>query len=216
MKHIAATAVLGALAIITTGRVALAHPHVFADARLEVAVAPDGTVEIMRHVWRFDDVFSSTVMLEFDADTDNRMEDPELEEVASVVAESLAEFNYFQTILVGDKSVDVKPVTDMKALFEDGQLIIFFTTQPTETVNIESSPSFGVYDPTFYTAIDFVDESEMVLEGAPANCTREMVVPDPDEALAQNQATLTEAFFNDPQATDWSKLLATRMEVACK
>lgn len=216
MKQIAATAVLGALAIITTGRVALAHPHVFADARLEVAVAPDGTVEIMRHVWRFDDVFSSTVMLEFDADTDNRMEDPELEEVASVVAESLAEFNYFQTILVGDKSVDVKPVTDMKALFEDGQLIIFFTTQPTETVNIESSPSFGVYDPTFYTAIDFVDESEMVLEGAPANCTREMVVPDPDEALAQNQATLTEAFFNDPQATDWSKLLATRMEVACK
>jgi ABC-type uncharacterized transport system substrate-binding protein len=216
MKHIAAIAVLGALAIMTTGRAALAHPHVFADARLEVAVAPDGKVEIMRHVWRFDDVFSSTVMLEFDADTDNRMEDPELEEVASVVAESLAEFNYFQTILVGDKSIDVKPVTDMKALFEDGQLIIFFTTQPTETVNIESSPSFGVYDPTFYTAIDFVDESEMVLEGAPANCTREMVVPDPDEALAQNQATLTDAFFNDPQATDWSKLLATRMEVACK
>ncbi|GAB4358423.1 MAG: DUF1007 family protein [Oricola sp.] len=195
---------------------ALAHPHVFADARLEVAVAPDGTVETMRHVWRFDDVFSSTVMLEFDADTDNRLEDPELEEVASVVTESLAEFNYFQTILVGGKSIDVKPVTDMKALFEDGQLIIFFTTQTAEPVNVSSSPSFGVYDPTFYTAIDFPDDSQMVLEGAPENCTRKMVVPDPDEALAQNQATLTDAFFDDPQGTNWSKLLATRMEVTCK
>ena len=216
MIRIIASAFFCAAGLLGLASSALAHPHVFADARLEVAVAPDGTVEIMRHVWRFDDVFSSTVMLEFDADTDNRLEDPELEEVASVVTESLAEFNYFQTILVGDESVEVKPVTDMKALFEDGQLIIFFTTQPAEPVNIKSSPSFGVYDPTFYTAIDFVDESEMVLEGAPANCGRKMVVPDPDEALAQNQATLTDAFFNDPQGTNWSKLLATRMEVTCK
>jgi ABC-type uncharacterized transport system substrate-binding protein len=216
MKRFSVSAVLGALAVVVTGGAVEAHPHVFADARLEVAVASDGAVEIMRHVWRFDDVFSSTVMLEFDADTDNRLEDPELEEVASVVTDSLAEFNYFQTILVDNKGIDVKPVTDMKALFEDGQLIIFFTTQPVTPINVKSSPSFGVYDPTFYTAIDFVDESEMVLEGAPANCTRKMVVPDPDEALAQNQATLTDAFFNDPQATDWSKLLATRMEVTCK
>lgn len=195
---------------------ALAHPHVFADARLEIDVAPDGDVAVMRHVWRFDEVFSSTVMLEFDSDTDNKMEVPELEQVASVVTESLAEFNYFQTILVGGESIDVKPVDDMKALFEDGQLIVFFTTHPVTPVNIKSSPSFGVYDPTFYTAIDFLDETQMVLEGAPSSCSHKMVVPDPDEALAQNQATLTEAFFNDPQATDWSKLLATRMEVSCK
>jgi ABC-type uncharacterized transport system substrate-binding protein len=75
-----------------------AHPHVFAEARLEVAVAPDGHVEALRHVWRFDELFSSTVLLEFDADTDNRLEEPELEEVASVVTESIAEFGYFQTI----------------------------------------------------------------------------------------------------------------------
>ncbi|MFZ2100530.1 MAG: DUF1007 family protein [Oricola sp.] len=215
MKRTAAT-VICALAFAGAAGQAFAHPHVFADARLEVAVAPDGSVDMMRHVWRFDDVFSSTVMLEFDANTNNELEDSELEEVAATVTDSLAEFDYFQTILVSDKSVDVKPVTDMKALFQDGQLILFFTTQPVTPVNIKSSPSFGVYDPTFYTAIDFVDESEMVLEGAPANCSRKMVVPDPDEALAQNQATLTDAFFDDPQGTQWSKLLATRMEVSCK
>jgi ABC-type uncharacterized transport system substrate-binding protein len=42
------------------------HPHVFAEARLEVDVDPAGTVTALRHVWRFDDVFSSTVLVEFD------------------------------------------------------------------------------------------------------------------------------------------------------
>ena len=38
---------------------------------------------------------------------------------------------------------------------------------------------------------------------------------DPDEAIAQNQDTLTEAFFNEPDGNDWSKIFATRMEVRC-
>lgn len=216
MIRIVTTALFCAAGLFGGAASALAHPHVFADARLEVAVGPDGNVREMRHVWRFDDVFSSTVLLEFDDNTNNKLDDDELDTVAATVTDSISEFDYFQTILVGGKTIKVKPVTDMKALFDDGQLILFFTTQTAEPVNVSASPSFGVYDPTFYTAIDFVDDSEMVLEGAPANCTHKMVVPDPDEALAQNQSTLTEAFFNDPQATDWSKLLATRMEVSCK
>lgn len=216
MKRFTLSAVVGALAITGTGGAAEAHPHVFAEARLEVEVAPDGHVEALRHVWRFDELFSSTVLLEFDADTDNKLEEPELEHVASVITNSIAEFGYFQTITDKGKDIGVEPVTDMKVMFEDGQMIVFFTTVPEKPIAITNSPTFGVFDPTFYTAIDFYDDSNMVLEGAPANCSGKMVVPDPDEALAQNQATLTDAFFNDPAGTDFSKLLATRMEVTCK
>lgn len=215
MNRIALTAALSALAATAAAGIASAHPHVFAEARLEVAVAPDGHVEALRHVWRFDELFSSTVLLEFDADTDNRLEAPELEQVASVITESISEFGYFQTISADGKDIGVEPVEDMKVLFEDGQMIVFFTTVPAESVDITSSPSFGVFDPTFYTAIDFHDESNMVLEGAPESCSGKMVVPDPDEALAQNQEALTDAFFSDPSGNDMSKLLATRMEVSC-
>ena len=34
------------------------HPHVFAEARLDVIVNPDHTVKSLRHLWRFDDLFS--------------------------------------------------------------------------------------------------------------------------------------------------------------
>jgi ABC-type uncharacterized transport system substrate-binding protein len=207
-------AICAAALTIVTPR-ASAHPHVFAEARLEVAVGADGVVEELRHVWRFDELFSSTVLLEFDANKNLILDDEEADEVAGVVSESISEFGYFQTISMGGRDIAVKPVEGLKALIQDGQLIIFFAAIPAEPVAIASSPSFGVFDPTFYTAIEFPSEDEMVLDGAPETCSRTMVVPDPDEAIAQNADKLTEAFFDDPTGNDMSKLLATRMEVSC-
>ena len=76
--------------------------------------------------------------------------------------------------------------------------------------------TFGVYDPTLYTAIDFAKDEDMVVEGKSFEaCTQKVVRPDPDQVIAQNQSNLTEAFFNDPAGTDMGKLFATRLEVTC-
>jgi ABC-type uncharacterized transport system substrate-binding protein len=56
----------------------------------------------------------------------------------------------------------------------------------------------------------------MVVDKLPADCTRQVIRPDPDDAIAQNQSTLTEAFFNDPTGTDLSKIFATKLELVCK
>ena len=71
---------------------ALAHPHVFADARLELTIAPDGTVQQLAHVWRFDDVFSSTVLMEFDKNGDLQLDKNELIDLGHVINGSIAEF----------------------------------------------------------------------------------------------------------------------------
>ena len=39
-----------------------AHPHIFADARLEIETSPEGRVTELRNVWRFDEGFSSSVI----------------------------------------------------------------------------------------------------------------------------------------------------------
>ena len=46
-------------------------------------------------------------------------------------------------------------------------------------------------------------------------CKRKVVRPNPDQVIAQNQATLTTLFFNDPMGTNFSQLVATRLEVQC-
>jgi len=84
-------------------------------------------------------------------------------------------------------------------------------------VNMSSGHiQFGVYDPTLYTSIDFPTDKELVTEGdAFKSCTHQVVRPNPDEVIAENKTTLTDAFFNDPTGTTMSKLFATRIDVQC-
>lgn len=195
---------------------AVAHPHVFAEARLDVALNSDRTVKALRHLWRFDDVFSSTVLLEFDANADLKLDDSELQEVANTVFESLAEYDYFQLVSVDGKAVPMKPPARLMANYDNEQLIIMFESEPKDALRLAGKIDFGIYDPTFYTAIEFVEDENMAVEQMPDNCTRAVIRPDPDEAIAQNQQTLDEAFFNDPAGTDLNKIFATRLELDCK
>ncbi|WP_420960963.1 DUF1007 family protein [Brucella sp. IR073] len=209
---------LSAIAMASLPSLAVAHPHVFAEARLEVTVAPDGTVEKLAHVWRFDDVFSSTVIMEFDKNGDLKLDHHELGELSKTISDSLAEYKYFQTVLHDGKDVAMtKPKHLIADMPPDNQLLVIFESKPEKPLKLEPghTVSFGVYDPTFYTAIDYVKDSDMHITGVPKNCSSKVVRPDPDEAIAANQATLTEAFFNDPTGTDFSKIFATRLEVTC-
>lgn len=193
------------------------HPHVFAEARLDVVLDQDGTtVKSLRHLWRFDDVFSSTVVMEFDRNGDLKLDDAELQEVSDTIYKSLAEFGYFQIVTADGKDVAMKPPAQLMANYENDQLIVLFESEPKDPLKLSGKVDFGVYDPTFYTAIDFVEDDYMQVANLPASCSRTVIRPDPDEAIAQNQATLTEQFFNDPTGTDMSKIFATKLELVCK
>ena len=194
---------------------AFSHPHVFAEARLDVTVTPQGKVKSLRHLWRFDDLFSSTVLLEFDANSDLKLDAEELKEVSRVVYESIGDYDYFQMVRLNDKPVAMKPPPGLMVDYQDDQLIILFESEPEGELKLAGKLDFGVYDPTFYTAIDFIEDDSMAIDNLPTGCSRAVVRPDPDEAIAQNQATLTEDFFNDPESNDIGSLFATRLEITC-
>lgn len=205
-----------AAALVLAGAApALAHPHVFAEASLEVAVDEGGFVTALRHVWRFDDLFSATVMLEFDANADLVLDNEELEAVGSVIHESLAEFGYFQFVTAAGKDIEMHAPDRIMADFQDSQLTILFESRPAQSLKLDGTVDFGVYDPTFYTAIDFYEDEQMTVAGLPPSCTRSVIRPDADEAIAQNQQSLTDAFFNDPTGVDYSKIFATRLQLEC-
>ncbi|MDX3976508.1 DUF1007 family protein [Shinella sp.] len=195
---------------------ALAHPHIFAEARLEVVAGEDGTVSELRHVWRFDEMFSASVVLDFDKNSNATLDPEELAEVGRTVLESLEEFSYYTTITEDGKTIKVGKPDAINVDYKDGQLLMFFTVKPVETMPLKGKLTFGVYDPTMYAAMDFASDDDLVAVGDKfAACKRAVVRPDADEVLAQNQDSLTEAFFNDPAGTDMSKLFATRLEMTC-
>ncbi|MFN3508196.1 MAG: DUF1007 family protein [Allorhizobium sp.] len=203
-------------AVMAFASPAFSHPHIFAEARVEIIAANDGTLQELRNVWRFDDIFSSSVLMDFDKNSDLKLDHSELNEIAKTIRESLGDYSYFTFITKDGASSEVAKPEVFNVDFKDNQLLVFFVAKPKAPMKIGGRMTFGVYDPTLYTAIDFAKDEDMMVEGeAFSACTQKVVRPDPDEVIAQNQANLTEAFFNDPAGTDMGKLFATRLEVTC-
>ena len=194
-----------------------AHPHVFAEARLEVETAADGKIVELRNVWRFDEVFSASVVIDFDTNNNLVMEPDELEKVGAIVKESLEEYGYYTNLTENGRDIGVQPPDRMVADFQDGQLLLIFAVRPSEPMALSGKLSVGVYDPTMYAAIDFPTDGDLSVTGASADkCETKVVRPDPDQIIAENEQSLTEAFYETTGNNDLSKLLATRIELTCK
>lgn len=206
---------LGAL-LLCAPTVASAHPHIFVEARLEVVAGPDGSIAELRNVWRFDEVFSSSVVMDFDKNGDLKLEPDELAEVGKTVKTSLADYGYYMNLTMDGKQVTVLPPDVINVDYRNGQLLMFFAIKPSQKMPLHGKLTFGVYDPTLYTSIDFPTDNEMVLLGDGfKSCKHQVVRPDPDEVISENKQSLTDAFYNDPTGTNMSKLFATRLEVTC-
>jgi ABC-type uncharacterized transport system substrate-binding protein len=215
MKRPIPACLLAAAAVLLPMQ-ALAHPHIFAEARLEVVSDDAGHIAELRNVWRFDEMFSASVLLDFDKNANATLDPDELAEVGQTVLDSLSEYNYYTTIYNNGKQVLVSKPDAIHADFKDNQLLLIFAVKPAEIMALKGTLSFGVYDPTLYTAIDFPTEGDLAVVGDKLGaCQHKVVRPDPDDVIAQNQSTLTDAFFTDPTGTDMSKLFATRIEFTC-
>ncbi|MDS7595384.1 DUF1007 family protein [Agrobacterium tumefaciens] len=196
--------------------IATAHPHIFADARMEIVEGKDGTVQEVRNIWRFDEMFSASVVMDYDKNSDLKLDPEELAEIGSTVLESLEEYSYYTNILADGKSVPFGKPEAIHVDYKDSQILMFFSVKPKAPLPVKGKLSFGAWDPTMYTAIDFAKDSDLATEGKDlAACKHAVVRPDPDEVISQNQTTLTDAFFNDPTGTDMTKLFATRLELTC-
>ncbi|MCK3779168.1 DUF1007 family protein [Ensifer sesbaniae] len=204
------------LATLLAPSLAFAHPHIFAEARLEVVSDDKAEISELRNVWRFDELFSSSVVLDFDKNSNAMLDPDELKEVGQTVLESLSEYNYYTTILDNGKTIKVNKPQSINVDYKDGQLLMMFAVKPAEPMPLKGKLSFGVYDPTMYTAMDFPTDNDLTVVGDKISaCEHKVVRPDPDEVLAENKDTLTDAFWNDPTGTDMSKLFATRIEISC-
>ncbi|ENN84892.1 hypothetical protein RHSP_19207 [Rhizobium freirei PRF 81] len=195
---------------------ALAHPHIFIDAKFEVAAAPDGSIGELRNVWSFDEVFSSSVLMDFGKAGNQALTASELKAVGKTVRDSLAQYGYYTNVTIDGKAVPMAKPDDVKADYKNGSLTLSFSLKPEQKTFLKGTTIFGIYDKTLYTAVDFATDNDMTISGAAlSRCKRKVIRPNPKEVMAENQAALTSMFFSDPKGTDYSLLVATRLEVQC-
>ena len=163
-------AALALAALLATGSVAAAHPHVLVDAKAEVVFDGEGRIASIRNIWQFDEAFTAFAVQGLDADNDGTLSDAELAPLAKVNIESLHEFGFFTWLSVDGKDHDFVTPTEYWLEFHGGRLTLFFTLPLAEPAKVGARTAIEVFDPEYFVAFTFVKDDPVRLDGAPAGC----------------------------------------------
>ena len=207
-----------ALGLVASGG-AEAHPHVFADSKMEIVGTADGKLSAIRNIWRFDELFSSSVVVDFDKNGNGKLDPDELEAVGKTVLGSIAEWEFYTFVSIGKRDIKLHPPKEIRGLFDHGQLTLFFEMTPAEPVDLQKDKvTFSVYDESYFVAFDFADENAYQLLDLPKTCTKSFTRPDPDADASEwmNSVSMLKPNQQLPDdGVNFSQLLATRIDVSC-
>ncbi|WP_062208254.1 DUF1007 family protein [Aureimonas sp. AU12] len=214
---VAALVVLGALAALA--RTAEAHPHVFAESRMEIVGNAEAQLVSVRNIWRFDELFSSSVVVDFDKNGNGTLDPDEIEAVSATVLQSIAEWDFYTFVTVAGRDIKLEPPKQIRGLFDHGQLTLLFEMAPAEPVDLKKQPvTFSAYDESYFVAFDFTDETAYQLLDLPKTCRKTFTQPDPDADASDWMNSVSMLKPNQALPSDgvnYSQLLATRVDVQC-
>ena len=180
------------------GSVAFAHPHVFVEANIDVVRDDKGRFTELRQVWRFDELFSATITVDYDEDGDNKLNEKEITKVMDIVKESIAEYDFYTAMRVSGKPLEFFEPDEIKAYFEDGRMIMLLAVEPEKPYDFSRGPlQISASDTSFYVAFDY-ETANIKIEGNSSGCSTKVVHPDFDKLYADDSLSLTENFFDDP------------------
>lgn len=162
----------GAVIALTLGApvAAVAHPHVFVEAKAEIVFDGEGRMIAVRNIWRFDPAYSAFASQGLDKNGDGRLSDEELAPLAEINVTSLKDFGFFTRLSVGGSELKLKFPDRYFLRTSNNQLILYFQ-QPLEApARVGVKTVLEVYDPEYFVAFDFVKKDPITLEQAPAGC----------------------------------------------
>lgn len=164
---------LAMAAVIISGKTVLAHPHVWVTMKEELTYATDGALTGVRHIWTFDEMFSSYAVQGIPPRVKGHFTRQELSALAQTNIESLKEYGYFTSARINGKK--------QHAIFGDPidywldydasktQLTLHFTL-PTKVPVRTENLVLEIYDPDFFVDFGLAETDAVKLVGAPANC----------------------------------------------
>ena len=205
---------LAALAYISLALPALAHPHVWVTMHTELVYAPDGSITDVRHAWAFDDMFSAFATQGIESKEKGKFSREELAPLAKVNVELLKEYDYFTYVTADGKKTPLKdPAPGYWLDYKDTILTLHFTL-PLKTPVKPKLLRVEIYDPTIFVDFEFAKQTPVKLDGAPAGCKLDVVLP--QDITASQSQKLGEAFFNSLNAAqNWGAQFANKILVNC-
>jgi ABC-type uncharacterized transport system substrate-binding protein len=162
-----------------------AHPHVFINSTVEVVFDRKGLAGF-RMRWLFDEIFSSMMRLDFDANHSGCFEDLEVKKIKQSAFASLRDLNYFTHVRINGKPFQVRYVTDFSADLNKGRLIYsFFVPCHVTAISTFKEIRLAVYDQSYYCSV-FLEDPVRFSKAQPFQVTHS-VATDKDQAYYYGQ-----------------------------
>ena len=192
-----------------------AHPHVFIEANMELVINDKNQFTELRHVWRFDELFSSTLIFDFDADASGDLDENEIKEIMTTIQKSIAEYDFYTALRSGKDVINFYEPEKLNAYMEDGQMVMFFSIEPENPHDFSKAPlRISASDTSYYVAFEFA-EKNIILKENSETCKTKVTVPNYDELYASNSDTLSEAYFSNPENPELGDEFFAWAEITC-
>jgi tRNA threonylcarbamoyladenosine biosynthesis protein TsaE len=161
--------VLGAILIVTgiltLGRPAAAHPHVFIEDRVVFMFAGDKIIALTE-AWTFDEVFSDTLLQQFDKNRDGAFSPAESRDVAKGTLPNLKKFRYFNYIWVDGKDLGAIDPVDFVAAAKNRKVTFVFSVKLPKPVDPKSQKlKVEINDREFYVEVDLAEQQPILFHG---------------------------------------------------
>lgn len=182
---------IAALSLILSQN-ALAHPHVFVEAKGGFYLNNSLQLEALRVVWRYD-AFTTLFLfdaLDLDIDSDGQLNEADLAAVVKAETVWPEGYNGDVHLNVAGQPQQFEDPTEAEAEMVNGEIVIRFKLPLTNPVSVEGeSAVLRLYDPVYYYDYSVTaDTSDMVATG---NCDVVTVPFEPDSAEAATLAALS-------------------------
>ncbi len=213
----AASTVLVLAALVSTVLLvgpALAHPHVWVEARAKVLFGKDGKVDAIRNDWVFDEMYSAFAVQGLEKGG-KLATSADLATLAKSNVDDLKEYEYFTFAKAAGQKVRFGAPTDY-SLEErpDKRVVLHFTLPLFEPTKTGHFMSVQIYDPTYFVDFELAPTDPFELSGAPGGCSKTVLGANP--LIVADGQKLAKSFDTGlTPSDDFALKMASRVIVAC-
>ena len=216
LRMLASVTALTAALVLSSGRPAAAHPHVFIEAGITLFTAEDGSVSGVEVTWIYDELYSLVLLQDFglDQDFDGRLTEAEVAGTLGFDLNWNSGFEGGLHLTRGAAELSIGPPEPVSmSLMSDGRMRTVHRRSVEDVIGT-GPVEVGIYDAAFYIAFEASLPSE--IEGS--DCAPDIVRADLDAAYAALEAELASLGGAEAAEDDFpavGALFADRLVFAC-
>lgn len=149
-----------------SGKSIFSHPHVFIE-NSAIFILNNDSVKGIQVTWIFDDIFSSSIINDYDKDKNYIFNENESLKIYDDAFSNLENYNYFCYIKINNKEVNFKKVKNFSASILNKKKLVysFFIPINKKITNSKTNISLLVYDKSNFCNVDTKDKNSISIKG---------------------------------------------------